>query len=190
MKPPQSMAKRVTADLLIRLDSKAAGTLQHQIYAGVRRAILDGVVAPGTRLPSSRALATDLGISRTTSILAPEQLLAEGYPPPRQGSGTTCPRLPTIFHASAVRPWRGKRRCRRAARLRRGAPRRGACRAHPEPSGWARLPSTCFRCASVAAHELALAVGQPRHSTTETRPCWGRRRLPAERARHPCSDDI
>jgi GntR family transcriptional regulator/MocR family aminotransferase len=82
------MAKRVTADLLIRLDSKAAGTLQHQIYAGIRRAILDGVVAPGTRLPSSRALATDLGISRTTSILALEQLLAEGYLSTRRGSGT------------------------------------------------------------------------------------------------------
>jgi len=65
--------------LLIRLEPCAQGGLQQQVYAGVRRAILDGVVAPGARLPSSRALALDLGVSRTTTLLAVEQLLAEGY---------------------------------------------------------------------------------------------------------------
>src|SRR5262249_17113092 len=50
--------------------------------------ILDGVVAPGTQLASSRALADDLCVSRTTTLLAYEQLTAEGYVTTRHGSGT------------------------------------------------------------------------------------------------------
>jgi GntR family transcriptional regulator/MocR family aminotransferase len=62
--------------------------LQQQIYGDVRRAILDGILQPGVRVPSSRALAVDLGVSRTTTLLALEQLLAEGYLRTRRGSGT------------------------------------------------------------------------------------------------------
>jgi len=54
----------------------------------VRRSILDGVLGAGTRLPSSRALANDLRVSRTTTLLAYEQLVAEGYLETRHGSGT------------------------------------------------------------------------------------------------------
>jgi GntR family transcriptional regulator / MocR family aminotransferase len=82
------MSERPATSLLIRIDPRARGGLQQQIYAGIRRAILDGVVEPGTRIPSSRALAADLGVSRTTSLLALEQLLAEGYLTTRHGSGT------------------------------------------------------------------------------------------------------
>ena len=74
--------------LLIRIDPRAPDGLQHQVYSGVRRAILDGVLAPGTRLPSSRTLADDLRVSRTTTLLAYAQLLAEGYVVARHGSGT------------------------------------------------------------------------------------------------------
>jgi GntR family transcriptional regulator/MocR family aminotransferase len=76
------------ADLLIRIDRRAPGGLQQQIYAGVSRAVLDGIVQPGTRLPSSRTLADDLAVSRTTTLLAYEQLVAEGYLVGRHGSGT------------------------------------------------------------------------------------------------------
>jgi GntR family transcriptional regulator/MocR family aminotransferase len=72
----------------IRLDPRAGGTLQTQIYAAIRRAILDGDLAPGARLLSSRAIADDLGVSRTTTLLAFEQLTAEGYLTARRGSGT------------------------------------------------------------------------------------------------------
>ena len=44
--------------------------------------------SPGTRLPSTRALAHDLGVSRTTTLLAVQQLEAEGYLTGRRGSGT------------------------------------------------------------------------------------------------------
>ena len=73
---------------MIRIDARAAEGLQRQVYLAVRRAILDGVLEPGTRLPSSRGLADDLRVSRTTTLLAYEQLLAEGYLEPRRGSGT------------------------------------------------------------------------------------------------------
>ena len=73
--------------LCIRLDARA-GSLQTQIYREIRRSILDGVLAPANRLPSSRALALDLGVSRTTTLIAYEQLMAEGYLDARRGSGT------------------------------------------------------------------------------------------------------
>jgi GntR family transcriptional regulator/MocR family aminotransferase len=75
-------------DLLIRLDPRAPRTLQLQIYDGIRRAILDGVALPGAKLRSSRELALDLGVSRTTTLLAYDQLTAEGYLTARHGSGT------------------------------------------------------------------------------------------------------
>jgi GntR family transcriptional regulator/MocR family aminotransferase len=77
-----------TGDLMIRLDRRAGSALQRQIYSEIRRAVLDGVVPPGARLPSSRALADDLDVSRTTTLLAFEQLTAEGYLVGRHGSGT------------------------------------------------------------------------------------------------------
>src|SRR5262245_63776913 len=79
---------RPPTNLLVRLDARDRSGLQRQICASIQRAILDGVVVPGTRLPSSRALAEDLGISRTTTLLAFDQLHAEGYLSARHGSGT------------------------------------------------------------------------------------------------------
>ena len=54
----------------------------------MRRAILEGLLAPGAAVLSSRALAADLGVSRTTTLLAFEQLTAEGYLTAQRGSGT------------------------------------------------------------------------------------------------------
>ena len=70
-------------------------TLQEQIYLGIRESILAGLVSTDRRLPSTRSLAADLGVSRTTALLALEQLRAEGYITARPGSGTfIAPRLP------------------------------------------------------------------------------------------------
>ena len=85
---PSSLRSPIAADLLIRVDSRRSATLQQQIYDGFRRAVLGGLLAPGTRVPSSRALADDLRVSRTTTVLAYEQLMAEGYLTPRGGAGT------------------------------------------------------------------------------------------------------
>ncbi len=59
-----------------------------QIYDGYRAAILTGRLRPGERLPSTRALAEELGISRLPVVNAFEQLLHEGYVEGRTGAGT------------------------------------------------------------------------------------------------------
>ncbi len=72
--------------MLLRLDGP--GTLAEQVYAGLRAAILDVTLPPGSRLPSTRALAGESGVSRTTTQAAFDQLIAEGYLETRPGSGT------------------------------------------------------------------------------------------------------
>ena len=62
--------------------------LYRQVYRGMRQAILGGAAGAGERLPSTRDLAEQLGISRTVVLLAYEQLLAEGFVIGRGGSGT------------------------------------------------------------------------------------------------------
>jgi GntR family transcriptional regulator/MocR family aminotransferase len=74
--------------MFIRVDPRQRAPLQLQIYESVRTAILGGVLTPGARLPSSRELADDLGVSRLTAVLAFEQLAAEGYVTSRIGAGT------------------------------------------------------------------------------------------------------
>ena len=64
------------------------GPLARRVYASLRRSIHEGVLGAGERLPSSRRLASDLGVSRTTVLAAYDQLLAEGYASSRRGSGT------------------------------------------------------------------------------------------------------
>src|SRR6478672_7739522 len=62
--------------------------IHRQIYEGLRGAILEGRLRPGQRIPSSRGLAADLGVSRLPVLSAYEQLLHEGYLVGRTGSGT------------------------------------------------------------------------------------------------------
>jgi GntR family transcriptional regulator / MocR family aminotransferase len=62
--------------------------LFRQVYQGLRQAILSGTMGAGDRLPSTRDLAEQLGISRTVVLLAYEHLLAEGFITGRGGSGT------------------------------------------------------------------------------------------------------
>ena len=80
----------VSAGLLpvIPLDREAATPLHRQVYAGFRDAILRGDLAAGQQVPSSRALASELEISRFPVLDAYAQLLAEGYFQSRVGSGT------------------------------------------------------------------------------------------------------
>src|SRR5271163_2430601 len=68
--------------------SKSGEPLFRQVYAGLRQAILSGVFPAGDRLPSTRDLAEQLGISRAVVLLAYDQLLAEGFVEGRGGSGT------------------------------------------------------------------------------------------------------
>jgi GntR family transcriptional regulator/MocR family aminotransferase len=62
--------------------------LAGQIYRQLRAGIVEGRLAGGTRLPSTRDLATQLGVSRKTTLDVFERLLSEGYLSARAGSGT------------------------------------------------------------------------------------------------------
>ncbi|HUD51957.1 PLP-dependent aminotransferase family protein [Parvibaculum sp.] len=70
------------------LDPQAEAPLYRQLYDALRGAILDGRLAAGARLPSSRVLAADLGVGRNTVLSAYEQLAAEGYLEGQVGAGT------------------------------------------------------------------------------------------------------
>jgi GntR family transcriptional regulator/MocR family aminotransferase len=75
--------------LAIRLDRPGAGeeSLSRQLYAAMRAAILEGRLGAGDRMPASRVLAADLGVSRNTALAAVDQLVSEGYLETRRGSG-------------------------------------------------------------------------------------------------------
>src|SRR5262245_37445647 len=121
------------------LNPAAAAPLFRQLYDALRQAILAGTLRPGGRLPATRTLAAELGVSRNTIVTAYEQLLAEGYLTGRVGSGSyvtlelpdDAPRLPDGGPANgpAAAPARGL--SRRGARL-AGAP---ACNAWPGSAG-------------------------------------------------------
>lgn len=66
-------------ELTIPLKTSGGSHLYEQIYEYIRSEILEGRLTPGEKLPSSRALALHLQVSRSTVNLAYDQLLAEGY---------------------------------------------------------------------------------------------------------------
>jgi GntR family transcriptional regulator/MocR family aminotransferase len=70
------------------IDRDSGTPLHRQIYDGLRRAILDGLLRPGQRVPSTRVLAVELEVSRLPVLTAYEQLLHEGYLVGRVGAGT------------------------------------------------------------------------------------------------------
>lgn len=72
----------------IRLDPSLPAPLVKQLYDRLRDEILSGQLPPGTRLPSTRTLASELGVSRGTTVLAYEQLQLEGYLVSHVGQGT------------------------------------------------------------------------------------------------------
>jgi GntR family transcriptional regulator / MocR family aminotransferase len=105
------------ADVYVWQLDRASGTpLTRQIYMQVRSAVLSGALRPGTRMPSSRAMASRLGVARASVVLAYEHLLAEGYVESRHGSGTFIAPDLTVL-----------------ASRRRGTPR-GMSRVVPEPA--------------------------------------------------------
>lgn len=84
------MSKRaLTFDLaMITVDRGDSLSMVQQLYNALRTAILSHTLKPGTRLPSTRRLSTDLGVSRNTISATFDQLRAEGYLECRVGDGT------------------------------------------------------------------------------------------------------
>lgn len=114
------MTRTTRGVFLSCLEPSHRGTpLSLQIYRTLRAMILDGRLLPGARLPSSRTLARDLRVSRTTTETALAQLLAEGFIDRRIGAGSFVAKL-TMAHSPRVasrrtRPLRPRRLAERAA---------------------------------------------------------------------------
>ena len=82
--------KKVSSGIspILVIDRQAPQPIHQQIYDAYRAAILDSSLRSGQRVPSTRTLAAELGISRIPLLQAYGQLLAEGYFESRIGAGT------------------------------------------------------------------------------------------------------
>src|SRR5205823_9655509 len=90
------------------LDRSSARPLHEQLETTVRDYVRSGRLPPGSHVPSSRALAASLGISRGVVLEAYSQLVAEGYLVSRQGAPTRVGSIPSIerppIPASSLEP--------------------------------------------------------------------------------------
>lgn len=141
------------ATLGIDLHLEPAGPgLRRGLTDALREAVRTGRLTPGTRLPSSRALAADLGIARNTVADAYADLVAEGWLTARQGSGTRVADRAVVPPAdTAPRP---RAPARPAHDLRPGSPDLAS---FPRAE-WLRAA----RRALTAAPSEALGYGDPR----------------------------
>lgn len=90
-------AKSLNSEIRIELDRESCKPLYRQLYDVLKRFIIDGVLPPGTKMQSSRDLASQLEIARSTVIWAYDQLMADGYFQSLIGKGTYVSRdLPTL----------------------------------------------------------------------------------------------
>lgn len=94
-------------DLLVTLRRRSGKTLGRQLEDQLRCQIRDGTLRPGARLPSTRDLAGELGISRPIVVEAYAQLAGEGYIVVRQGSRPhVCERMAPTSDAALAEPER------------------------------------------------------------------------------------
>ena len=156
------------APLALSLDPRSATPLHRQLYDEIRAAVLAGRLSAGARLPSTRALAADLDISRNTVAGAFDQLLAEGYIEGRPGAGTfiakelperllrvaPSARMPDTIprtHPAAIRARPHARRHSRRAASRDGAsatrlpPRHPRSRRLSPRAIWSRIAARQYR---------------------------------------------
>ncbi len=126
--------------------------LRRGLTGALREAVRTGRLAPGTRLPSSRTLAADLGIARNTVADAYADLVAEGWLTARQGSGTRVADRAVVPPADTAPRPRGP--ARPAYDLRPGTPDLAS---FPRAE-WLKAA----RRALIAAPNDALGYGDPR----------------------------
>ena len=122
------------------------------LETALREAVRTGRLGPGTRLPSSRALAADLGLARNTVAEVYSQLVAEGWLTARTGSGTS------VAERRAVDPGPGA-----AARLEAVVPRYDLRPGEPDLSAFPRRAwLATARKALAAAPDHLLGYPDPR----------------------------
>lgn len=164
--------------LALGLDRAGGLGMQHQIFFWFQRAIVTGTLRPGQFVPSSRALALELGISRTPVLNAYEQLASEGYLEPVRGAGTrvvaTIPEDDVPPRPRTVRlpePTPGPRRISRWAGQARGEDAqpwlrpRGPFRLHSPALAefpvrlWAQLVARASARSSLASYDYGDSMG-------------------------------
>jgi GntR family transcriptional regulator/MocR family aminotransferase len=140
-----------TSGRALHLDLPGGLARRVAIERALRRAICQGTLPLGAPLPSSRALAQDLGVSRGTVVEAYGQLTAEGYLTSRHGSGT-------------VVAWAGRPAARVASPPLTPDPIRFSFRSgSPDVSSFPRAAWTqALRAALARAPDLALDYGDAR----------------------------
>src|ERR1700744_1289438 len=84
----EGAAMALSSDFISSSDLAAEGPLYRQIYDRFRSAIGSGLLTPGDRIPSARALTKELGLARGTIETAYSLLAAEGYIVARGPAGT------------------------------------------------------------------------------------------------------
>ena len=89
------MVKRARGSLLlsIKFDRNSHQPISTQLYVAMRELILAGGFLAGERLPATRTLAKDLGISRTTVIEVFDRLTSESLVTSKTGAGTMSAKL-------------------------------------------------------------------------------------------------
>ena len=83
------MTARSSVELTVVLERSGALSLPVQLADGIRSQVASRALAPGDALPSTRLLASRLGVSRGTVVSAYDQLIGEGYLRAEQGRPTT-----------------------------------------------------------------------------------------------------
>src|SRR4029453_5465921 len=84
------MVKRSAGELLfsITVDRGSGRSVTGQVYSAIKQLIVNGALPAGKRLPSSRTIARELDISRTTAIAVFERLTSEGLIVSSTGAGS------------------------------------------------------------------------------------------------------
>ncbi|MDR7332976.1 PLP-dependent aminotransferase family protein [Roseateles asaccharophilus] len=99
--------------LELDLQLAARGSRLASLHAALREAIASGRLAPGLRLPSSRELAAQVGVSRNTAVAAYELLASEGWLESRGAGGSFVAELPRaaveVSDRASVAPWADSR---------------------------------------------------------------------------------
>ncbi|VDZ73460.1 transcriptional regulator [Atlantibacter hermannii] len=133
-----------------------SGIIKDQVYHALRNAILDGRLAAGSKIPSTRALAEMMGIARNSVIAGFERLMDEGYLHTRHGAGTFVARhVPDpLLNAPHVRvtPEKRSRRGRAGeSRYRRGG---ALWRESLNGGGMNRVFAVGVGCTDLFPHDL------------------------------------
>src|SRR6185295_17124896 len=112
---------QIAGSAAMYLDLDGGGTLYQQLARALKRSILEGRLRAGTRLPPTRELAAELGMSRNTVLTAYEMLCAERMAVSKVGSGTYVADT-VIVEVARPRVQSTPPQSRYAARLRRLPP--------------------------------------------------------------------